>query len=94
MLKTLTIIRLQSVLSGMFTQEKNSRKNAGTTALLGIVMIYVVIMLLFLFSRIFLTIRDVFAEAGMTWLYFGFMGGDGLSAGIHRQRIPDADTAL
>ena len=74
MLKTLTIIRLQSVLSGMFTQEKNSRKNAGTTALLGIVMIYVVIMLLFLFSRIFLTIRDVFAEAGMTWLYFGFMG--------------------
>ena len=74
MLKTLTIIRLQSVLSGMFTQEKNSRKNAGTTALLGIVMIYVVIMLLFLFSRIFLTICDVFAEAGMTWLYFGFMG--------------------
>ena len=39
MLKTLTIIRLQSVLSGMFTQEKNSRKNAGTTALLAIVMI-------------------------------------------------------
>ena len=76
MLKNLILIRLQSVLSGMFSQENSRSKNrgSGTKILLGILFLYVFAMFLLLFGQIFLTIRDVFVQLEMTWLYFGFMG--------------------
>lgn len=73
MLKNLVMIRIKSMFVGMFSKSKK-KASGGKIILFVILGIYILGCFGVLFGGMFSSICDAFAQLGMSWLYFGFMG--------------------
>lgn len=73
MLKNLVLIRIKSMFAGMFARSKK-KISGGKIILFVILGIYIIGCFGVLFGGMFASVCDVFAQLGMSWLYFGLMG--------------------
>lgn len=73
MLKNLVLIRIKSMFAGMFARSKK-KISGGKIFLFALLGIYIIGCFGILFGGMFASVRDVFAQLGMPWLYFGLMG--------------------
>ena len=73
MLRNLVIIRIKSMFAGMFSREKK-KAGKGRLILFALLGVYLLVCFGVMFGGIFFSICDVFADMGLSWLYFGFMG--------------------
>ena len=73
MLKNLVFIRIKSMFAGMFARSKK-KISGGKIFLFVLLGIYIIGCFGVLFGGMFASIADVFAQMGMSWLYFGLMG--------------------